>query len=470
MGSVFGLNLEFQDALNFHTENNQSDRTNMANPAHQSDAARTANERDETFGSGSRADAIPNAKAAQYQILRLFTTTFDPDVIPSDERPLVAMHWMHSLKRHLTPLDEVPSSQMLVFIYTLLRGSADIASFKLTQRPDLTVAEFFEWFESRYCQSSYGISILDELQNLKQTGSLQEYIATATQLQAYNEFTPTPVTDKVFREYFIRGLQNSALQYQLRKVRLSSEEIARGEEVPEIMKEAERLVREGVYQECNTSKSNAPTNQNRSHGQNRGPTPYGSHRNNAVPQNFVQQGYPRVPLGGQQQYATNVPQFGGSGQHFRNQRQNGTSFQRTGQLAYKPPHLRSHQSTQPPYQQTYQRAQPVQQNLFAPKTALRNYDPFGNQRMHLNQMTCSWMLFRLRIHLHLCMLHKSITSITQDTPEVAVDSRITTKACNSRNNTLPIIIQNLLNSTRLQTRNLLWNTQKRGVNNRGSRS
>lgn len=395
MGSLFGLNSEFQDALNFHNENenNQSGRANMANPAHQSDAARSANERGETFGSrlsaGSphlgpfgltTADAIPNAKAAQYQILRLFTTTFDPDVIPSDERPLVAMHWVHSLKRHLTPLNEIPSAQMLVFIYTLLRGSADIASFKLTQRTNLTVAEFFEWFESRYCESSYGVSILDELQNLKQTGSLQEYIATATQLQAYNDFTPTPVTDKVFREYFIRGLQNSALQYQLRKVRLSSEEIARGEEIPEIMKEAERLVREGVYQECITAKPNASTNQNRPNVQNKGPTPYGLNRNNAVPQTFVQQGYPKVPFGGQQQYAANVPQFGSSGQHFRNQGQNGTSFQRTGQLAYKPPHLRANQSGQPSYQQPYQRAQPAQQNLFAPKTALRNYDPFGNQR------------------------------------------------------------------------------------------
>ncbi|KAF8003033.1 hypothetical protein HF325_002278 [Metschnikowia pulcherrima] len=89
------------------------------------------------------------------------------------------------------------ADQMLVFIYKLLQGSADIATLSLSQRRDMT-----------------------------------DY---------------TPVTDRVLKETFISGLQNYALQGQSRSIIFSRTEIANGEEVPVIMREAESLVRDGVF-------------------------------------------------------------------------------------------------------------------------------------------------------------------------------------------------------------------------------
>lgn len=384
--TIFDLTSEFKDALPFlsDNENNESNRAEeMSNPNRQSDAENIAHARGNTstfaerLAAGSPHTGLygyvgtephSSAKAAQYQILRLFTQTFNPDIIPYDERPLVAMHWVHSLKRHLSALNEVPAAQMLVFIYTLLQGSADIASFKLTQRNDVTVELFFEWFESRYCQSSYGISILDELQSLKQTGSLQEYVASATQLQAYNDFTPAPVTNRVMKEYFIRGLQNTALQRQLRMIRFTPAEIENGDDVTETMREAERLVREGVYSEFVNAKSNAPANQSsgnaRANGHNKG------FQNPVVnrPWNLYQgsQGPTFLPP----PFRMNGYQAG----YFRQPGQNVTQLQRPNQQGtYQPPHVRSQQ------QQSHQANRP-QPNPFAPKNAQHNYDPFGNQR------------------------------------------------------------------------------------------
>lgn len=394
---------EFLDALPFQPENENhqaNTANNMSNPTNQSNAAEYANQEADTRTFGSRLSAGPphlgsygnptdsnsQIKTAQYQLLRLFTHTFNPDTVRSDERPLVAMHWVHSLKRHLTPLKEVPYDQMLVFIYTLLEGSADIASFNLSQRPDVTVEVFFEWFEARYCQGTYGVSILDELQSLKQTGPLQDYVARATQLQAYNEFTPAPATAKVFKEYFIRGLQNTALQRQLRTIRFSPAEIANGDEVPEIMREAERLVREGVYAEFVNARPNATTNQiasqtqtNRVNGQNRGSSVYGSNRNPGLAQGYAQPMYPRVPMFGRPQFPPTGSPYGNASYQVRNQGHNSMPYQRPGQgQTYKPPHLRTnqYQSRQPVYQQS----NAGQQNSFVPNTALKNYDAFGNQR------------------------------------------------------------------------------------------
>ncbi|KAM9898808.1 hypothetical protein OXX69_009726 [Metschnikowia pulcherrima] len=182
-----------------------------------------------------------NASWFRYEMLTLFTANFNPDIIPSDDRPLAAMYWLQSLKRHLASLNDIPVNQILAYIYRLLQGSAKSATFSLFQRQELTVEMFLNFFEDRYCGSAYGVSILSKLQKVKQNGSIQEYIAMHTQLQGYNEFAPVPVPDKVLKEAFISGLQNHALRRHLRTIRFSRAEIANGEEASEVVTEAERL-------------------------------------------------------------------------------------------------------------------------------------------------------------------------------------------------------------------------------------
>ncbi|KAF7999943.1 hypothetical protein HF325_005792 [Metschnikowia pulcherrima] len=195
-----------------------------------------------------------NASRFRYEMLTLFTAEFNPDIIPSDDRPLAAMYWLQTLKRHLALLNDIPVNQILAYIYRLLQGSAKSATFSLFQRQELTVEMFLKFFEDRYCGSAYGVSILNKLQKVKQNGSLQEYIAMHTHLQGYNEFAPVPVPDKVLKEAFISGLQNYALRRHLRTIRFSRAEIANGEEASEVVTEAERLVREGIFSEYGNAK------------------------------------------------------------------------------------------------------------------------------------------------------------------------------------------------------------------------
>lgn len=108
---------------------------------------------------------------------------------------------------------------------------------------------FLNFFEDGYCGIAYDVSNFNELKTVKQRGSLQEYIAMHTQLQAYNEITPIPVTDGVLKESFISGVQNYARQRYLKTITSSRAEIANEEEVPEVTREAERLVRDGVFSE-----------------------------------------------------------------------------------------------------------------------------------------------------------------------------------------------------------------------------
>ena len=92
-----------------------------------------------------------NASRLEYEILTLFSTNFEASVIPFDERPLVAMNWSQALKRQLAPLNEISADQMLVFIYKLLQGSADIATLGLSQRRDMTDEIFLNFFEDGCC-------------------------------------------------------------------------------------------------------------------------------------------------------------------------------------------------------------------------------------------------------------------------------------------------------------------------------
>ncbi|KAM9913700.1 hypothetical protein OXX69_001342 [Metschnikowia pulcherrima] len=195
-----------------------------------------------------------NASRFRYEMLTLFTAEFNPDIIPSYDRPLAAMYWLQTLKRHLALLNDIPVNQILAYIYRLLQGGAKSATFSLFQRQELTVEMFLNFFEDRYCGSAYGVSILNKLQKVKQNGSLQEYIAMHTQLQGYNEFAPVPVPDKVLKEAFISGLQNYALRRHLRTIRFSRVEIANGQEASEVVTEAERLVREGIFSEYGNAK------------------------------------------------------------------------------------------------------------------------------------------------------------------------------------------------------------------------
>ncbi|KAM9929927.1 hypothetical protein OXX59_000873 [Metschnikowia pulcherrima] len=195
-----------------------------------------------------------NASRFRYEMLTLFTAKFNPDIIPSYDRPVAAMYWLQTLMRHLALLNDIPVNQILAYIYRLLQGSAKSATFSLFQRQELTVEMFLNFFEDRYCGSTYGVSILNKLQKVKQNGSLQEYIAMHTQLQGYNEFAPVPVPDKVLKEAFISGLQNYALRRHLRTIRCSRAEIANGEEASEVVTEAERLVREGIFSEYGNAK------------------------------------------------------------------------------------------------------------------------------------------------------------------------------------------------------------------------
>ncbi|KAM9904138.1 hypothetical protein OXX79_002930 [Metschnikowia pulcherrima] len=235
---------------------NQSSAANSANPS-----ARPANAK--IYDPGSRSgpsrqeffgNPPTNASRFRYEILTLFTAKFNPDIIPSDDRPLAAMYWLQSLKRHLASLNDIPVNQILAYIYRLLQGSAKSATFSLFQRQELTVEMFLKFFEDHYCGRAYGVSILNKLQKVKQKGSLQEYIAMHTQLQGYNEFAPVPVPDKVLKEAFISGLQNHALRRHLRTIRFSRAEIANGEEASEVVTEAERLVREGIFSEYGKAK------------------------------------------------------------------------------------------------------------------------------------------------------------------------------------------------------------------------